>query len=144
LGARFTKVELRPSDLPLPALDDAPARLGRSAWPDREGLEVCHRCDERRCCNPDHLYLGTHADNMAVMGATRRALRRIPLEGLRYDLPDADMAAIRLFIGDREYVGRAPVRVFDPTRLTAAYPSRRRCAPPQDEVVTGRSRKTSR
>jgi hypothetical protein len=47
---------------------------------------------------------------MAVMGATRRALRRIPLEGLRDDLPDADMAPIRLFIGDREYVGRAAVR----------------------------------
>ena len=93
----------------------------RLAWvtrhgPIAKGLEVCHRCDERRCCNPDHLYLGTHADNMAVMGATRRTLRRIPLEGLRNDPPDADMAPIRLFIGDREYIGRAAVRVFDPLK----------------------------
>jgi hypothetical protein len=51
---------------------------------------------------------------MAVMGATRRALRRVPLDGLRDDLADADMAPIRLFIGEREYVGHAAVRVFDP------------------------------
>jgi hypothetical protein len=51
-----------------------------------------------------------------VMGATRRTLRRIPLEGLRNDPPDADMAPIRLFIGDREYIGRAAVRVFDPLK----------------------------
>ena len=27
------------------------------------GLCVLHRCDVRNCCRPEHLFLGTHADN---------------------------------------------------------------------------------
>jgi hypothetical protein len=30
-----------------------------------EGLEVMHACNRPACCNPDHLSLGTHAENMA-------------------------------------------------------------------------------
>ena len=53
-------------------------RAHRVAWemtngPVPYGLSVLHRCDVRLCCNPEHLFLGTQADNMADMVAKGRS-----------------------------------------------------------------------
>ena len=38
-------------------------------------LLACHKCDVRRCINPDHLFAGTHFDNVADMWAKGRGAK---------------------------------------------------------------------
>lgn len=46
---------------------------------------VLHRCDNRACCNPNHLFLGSQLDNLADMRAKGRARHwgRDPFKGGR-------------------------------------------------------------
>lgn len=58
-------------------------------------LHVCHRCDNPPCVNPDHLFIGTAADNTQDMLAKyRHSKTRRPHTRVR-KLSDDDVRAIR-------------------------------------------------
>lgn len=44
------------------------------------GMQVLHECDVKTCVNPDHLFLGTAADNIADMDRKGRR-RTVPVFG---------------------------------------------------------------
>jgi hypothetical protein len=51
-------------------IGDSIFAVHRLAWeiangPIPKDLCVCHKCDVTSCCNPEHLFLGTFADNNA-------------------------------------------------------------------------------
>ncbi len=52
----------------------------RLSW--NKNMIVCHKCDNRLCCNPNHLYLGSNKDN----GQDRRDRNRNPQQILNWDL----------------------------------------------------------
>ena len=63
----------------------------------QNGLFVLHRCDNPPCVCPDHLFLGTHLENMADMRAKDRSHR-----------------------GERQYMARLTERAVREIRAAAA------------------------
>ena len=72
----------------------------RASWEMTNGpiegrLHCLHKCDNRRCCNPVHMFLGTNAENMADKVAKGRQARvRGSAQG-RAKLTEADIPIIR-------------------------------------------------
>ena len=55
--------------------------------PDMTKKHVCHRCDNKECCNPDHLYLGTAKENAKDTWDRGLKVKKEPKEPTRNSEP---------------------------------------------------------
>jgi hypothetical protein len=82
------------------------------------GLLVCHHCDTRSCIRPEHLFLGTHQDNMTdalIKGRTARGTR----VGTHKLVP-TQVAAIRRRVRNGEEQ-KSLAREFSVSRATVCF-----------------------
>lgn len=67
--------------------------LHRNLIPD--GLCVLHTCDNRKCVNPNHLFLGTHQDNMDDKVKKNRQSRLNGIDNGKSKLTEQQIIEIR-------------------------------------------------
>lgn len=60
-----------------------------------DGLRVLHSCDNPPCVNPEHLFLGTQADNMRDMVEKGRSAQHAGVDNGRAKLTIGDVSQIR-------------------------------------------------
>jgi hypothetical protein len=74
--------------------------------PITDGMQVLHECDNPRCVRPDHLFLGTNADNMADKCAKGREAH-VGQKGeanARAKLTTEKVLAIRAAVGTQDEI----------------------------------------
>jgi len=80
-----------------------------------EGADILHRCDNPPCVRPDHLWAGTHAENMADMVAKGRSDTARGSANGNSRLTEADIPRIRALAAEG-WSQRRIAREFGVTR----------------------------
>ena len=80
----------------------------RASWevhrgPIPDGMLVLHKCDNPPCTNPDHLFLGTHQDNMDDMVTKERQSKLTGENHGRAKLTEKEVLEIRDLYGFHHY-----------------------------------------
>ena len=79
-----------------------------------KGMYVLHRCDNRKCVNPEHLFLGSFDDNMSDMVSKRRQAHGI--KNWHAKLTEDEVREIRFGGGKQEDTARK----FNVSRTTVS------------------------
>ena len=74
------------------------------AYGDPGDAYVLHKCDNRKCVNPDHLFLGTFDDNMADM--VEKGRQAAGSRNHHAKLMEKDVLAIRAMEGKQDDIAR--------------------------------------
>ena len=87
------------------------------------GMFVCHKCDVRLCVRPDHLFLGTCAENLGDMAAKGRSTRKLTDEAVvairqRWSAGETQMALAREYGVSQNTVSRIACHKYP---LTSEY-----------------------
>jgi hypothetical protein len=91
--------------------------LTRGSIPD--GMHVCHVCDNPRCVNPSHLWLGTHAENLRDMKVKGRAARGDRSGTARLDSRQVQLIKRLLFLGQCSPAELATLLRMSPAAIDA-------------------------
>lgn len=77
-----------------------------------EGMCVLHRCDVRRCINPEHLFLGSLADNNRDCMRKGRTADRRGEKNTQVKYPDAEIARLLEMHATGKYSQRQLAGIF--------------------------------
>jgi len=66
--------------------------------PIKDGLFICHHCDNKKCIRPSHLFQGTQTDNMRDMMQKNRANNTVKAKGSRHHMSKLKEEEARLLL----------------------------------------------